>query len=899
MLQLKNITKVYKTEDYTQKALDDVSICFRKNEFASILGPSGSGKTTLLNIIGGLDQYDSGELIINEVSTKSYKDRDWDSYRNHRVGFVFQSYNLIPHQSVLANVELALTLAGVSKKERTKRAKQALNKVGLGKHIHKKPSQLSGGQMQRVAIARALVNNPDILLADEPTGALDSETSIQIMEIIKEIAKEKLVIMVTHNPELAEEYSTRIVNLKDGKIINDSNPYGGEEDTRNDYEEELKKSKKTSMSLKTALSLSLNNLMTKKGRTILTAFAGSIGIIGIALILSLSSGVNNYITNVQKETMLSYPITIESETMDLTSFLKTGEEITTNKKVDHKKDAVYSDINTLKMAKEYKTSITKNNLTSFKKYLDKKDNEVSKYVGKNGIVYSYDTKFKIFNHDSDGVLVNADGSTFESRFNDKSFMGNMVISTSITPFKEVMSGKDNLVSKVIKDKYEIIDGRWPKKYNEVVLSVDENNEVLASVLYNLALLPSKEYKDILDKIKKEEEVDIKTTKIHYDELIGKTFKLITASDLYVKNSKSLYDYVGDNDGKVEELLKDKGIDLKIVGIVKAENPDDLTTYSSFVFYTKALTNWVIEHTNNSDIIIDQKENKDTNVITGLKFTVSSEEEKINDAKKYLENLNISEKAKLTITILEKTNPQIASQMINMSEEELAYSLDNYLKNPDNDILKNIYDNYISSGSYDENMNEFGMIDLNAPSSISIYPDTFESKNKITEAINEYNEEAEEKDKITYTDYIGLLMSSVTTIVNAISYVLIAFVSISLIVSSIMIAIITYISVLERTKEIGILRAVGASKKDITRVFNAETFIEGFVAGVIGIIVTIALNIPINIVIKQLTDISGISKLPFTGAIVLVIISIILTVIAGVIPSRMAAKKDPVEALRSE
>lgn len=900
MLQLKKITKVYKTEDYTQKALDEVSICFRRNEFASILGPSGSGKTTLLNIIGGLDQYDSGELIINEVSTKSYKDRNWDSYRNHRVGFVFQSYNLIPHQSVLANVELALTLSGIPKKERIKRAKQALTKVGLAKHINKRPSQLSGGQMQRVAIARALVNDPDILLADEPTGALDSETSIQIMEIIKEIAKEKLVIMVTHNPELAEQYSTRIVKLKDGKITDDSNPYGGEEDTRNEYEEELKKSKKTSMSLKTALSLSLNNLMTKKGRTILTAFAGSIGIIGIALILSLSSGVNNYITNVQKEAMLSYPIRIDSETMDLAGFLETGKEVSTKIDVDHKKDAVYSDISTIKMAQEYKTSITKNNLTKFKEYLDKKDNKIRKLTGENGITYSYDAKFKIFNYDPDGKLVNSDGSTFESRFNDGSFMGSMVISSTVSPFQELMPGKkDELISKAIIDDYKVLEGHWPKEYNEVVLIVDKNNEILASVLYNLGILPSTEYKDILDKLKRDEDVKIESKKIHYDDLVGKTFKLITESDLYVKDNNDNYEYVIDNEGKLEELLKDKSLELKISGVVRQNKDSKNDFIATNVGYTKALTDWVIEHTNNSEVVKAQEENKEVSVLNGLKFSVSNDEEKANEAKKYLQSLGVSDKAKLTTSIISKTNPDMATQMMSMSEEQLSYFLDRYLQNPDNEVLVSIYNNYISTGTYEENMTTFGRIDLNTPSSIRIYPDTFEDKDKITEEINRYNEKVKEKDKIAYTDYVGLLMSSVTTIINAISYVLIAFVSISLIVSSIMIAIITYISVLERTKEIGILRAVGASKKDVTRVFNAETFIEGFVAGLIGIIITVILNVPINIIIKGLTDISGISKLPISGAIILIIISVILTVIAGVVPSRMAAKKDPVEALRSE
>ena len=905
MLQLKNITKVYKIEDYTQKALDNVSICFRKNEFASILGPSGSGKTTLLNIIGGLDHYDTGELIINEVSTKSYKDRDWDSYRNHRIGFVFQSYNLIPHQSVLANVELALTLSGVSKEERRKKAKAALNKVGLSKHMNKRPSQLSGGQMQRVAIARALVNDPDILLADEPTGALDSETSIQIMNIIKEIAKEKLVIMVTHNPELAEEYSTRIIKLKDGKIVDDTNPYDGSEDTRNDYEEEKRKSKKTSMSLKTALSLSLNNLMTKKGRTILTAFAGSIGIIGIALILSLSNGVNDYISDVQKEAMLSYPISIEAESMDISSMLESGRKSSEEKDVDHKKDALYSDISSIERASEMTTSISKNNLTEFKKYLESDNNKISEYVGENGIVYSYDTKFNVYNYDKDGKLINSDGSTFETK-SSSSMMGGMSFGSfgDSSVFSQLMSGNsdDELIASAVTEEYEVVYGSWPKNYNEIVLVVDENNEISATTLYNLGLLPSSEYKEILEKINKDEEIELKTQKLHYEDIVDSTFKLLTASDLYIKNSKGLYEYVGDNDGKVEKLVKEKALDLKVVGIIKQKEDSKTATISGTVGYTKALTDWIIKHTDESEVVKAQEENKDVSIINGLKFSVADDNEKTTEAKKYLKSLGVSEKAKLCTSILQQVygdNPQMASQMLSMPEEQLAATLDEYLKNPENDVLISIYDSYISVGTYEENMSEFGKVNYETPSTIEIYADSFEAKDAITDAIKEYNKNASEEDQISYTDYVGLLMSSVTTIVNAISYVLIAFVSISLIVSSIMIAIITYISVLERTKEIGILRAVGASKKDVTRVFNAETFIEGLVAGVLGIGITLLLNIPINLIIKNLVDIDGIASLPLYGAIALILISIILTVIAGVVPSRMAAKKDPVESLRTE
>ena len=901
MLQLKNISKIYKTPNYKQIALDNINICFRKNEFTSILGPSGSGKTTLLNIIGGLDHYDTGELVINEVSTKSYKDKDWDSYRNHRIGFIFQNYNLIPHQSILSNVELALTLSGVSKKTRRKKAKAALNKVGLRQHIHKKPTQLSGGQMQRVAIARALVNDPDILLADEPTGALDSETSIGIMNLIKEIAESKLVIMVTHNPELADEYSTRIIKLKDGQIIDDSNPYDGREDTRNDYEIELKKSKKTSMSLMTALSLSFNNLKTKKGRTILTSFAGSIGIIGIALILSLSNGVNNYINNIQKETMLSYPIEINQESLDLSSIMKDTRP--TDKKTNHKKDAIYSDNTSINDNYLLSSYTSKNNLTEFKKYLDNKNNKINKYIGDNGIIYSYDTKFSVYTYDSNNKLINTDGTTFNNT-NNNPYIPEVVTNTVNNLFSELMpSNKDNNnISKSITNEYNLIYGSWPKEYNELVLVIDQNNEIPIDTIYNLGLLPSKDYKEILKKTSNNEEVKLDTKKISYEDITNITLKLLIEPDFYIKNKNNLYEYIKDNEGKVEELVKNNSTNLKIVGILKQKKESKNETISTTIGYTKKLTDYIINKTNESNIIKDQENNKDKNIITGLKYKVSSDEEKASEAKTYLSNLSVSEKAKLSTTILKQAyanSPNITDRLIEMSESDLAQSLDLYLQNPDKETLVSIYDNYISNGTYDDNMKSFGKVDINTPSTIRIYTDSFENKDLITEEITKYNNRVEDKYKITYTDYVGLLMSSITTIINTISYVLIAFVSISLVVSSIMISIITYISVLERTKEIGILRAVGARKKDVSRVFNAETFIEGLIAGLLGIIITILLNIPINIIIKKLVDIDGISKLPLSGAITLIIISVLLTLIAGIIPSRIASKKDPVESLRSE
>ncbi len=897
MLELKKITKIYITENFKQKALDDVSINFRENEFASILGPSGSGKTTLLNIVGGLDHYTNGDLIINGISTKKYKDRDWDTYRNHRVGFVFQSYNLITHQTILSNVELALTLSGVSKSERRKRAIASLKEVGLEKHIHKKPTELSGGQMQRVAIARALVNNPDILLADEPTGALDSETSKQVMDILRDIAKNKLVIMVTHNPELAEEYSTRIIKLKDGKIISDTNPYS---EKGAEKEEVKKKTKKTSMSFFTALSLSLNNLMTKKGRTILTAFAGSIGIIGIALILSLSSGVNEYITNVQKDTMLSYPITIEEETMDLSAFLEQGSSFRdNNNKKEHDKEAVYINTSTIDLASKMGSTLYSNNLKDFKIYLDDKKNEVHKYIGDNGIQYSYSTKFKVFSYDSNGKLVNSDGSTFNSKIENSeslSYLNSYSAPFTSNIFTEIMPDNNgDKISSAVKEEYDLIYGTYPQNKDEVIFVLSKNNEVNITDIYYLGLLPSDDYKDILDKIDKNEELKIETEKLSYEDIMKSKFKLLTASDFYTKNKKGYYESIINDDKKVEELVKNKALELKVVGIIRQKDSSKNNLINGTIGYTKDLTNYIIEHTNSSAVVEAQEKNKDVNVTNGLKYNVSSDNEKVKEAKKYLSNLKVSEKASIALMMVGSSNPMVGM----MSENDLANMLDEYLKNPNKKAMIDYYDNYLSPGTYDKVISSFGKVDLEKPSKISIYADTFEAKDGIISSIDNYNKTKNEEDKITYTDYVGLLMSSVTTIINAITYVLIAFVSISLVVSSIMIAIITYISVLERTKEIGILRAIGASKKDVTRVFKAETFIEGFIAGLMGIIITILLNIPINKVIFNLTEISGISKLPLVGAIILIIISTVLTVIAGLVPSKVASKKDPVEALRSE
>jgi len=805
MLEIKNITKTYKTGNFTQKALNKVSINFRSNEFVSILGPSGSGKTTLLNIIGGLDKYTNGDLVINEISTKKYKEKDWNTYRNHRIGFVFQSYNLIPHQTVLSNVELALTLSGVNKKERRKRAIKVLKQVGLGDHIHKKPNQMSGGQMQRVAIARALINNPDILLADEPTGALDSETSVQIMKLLKKISKDKLVIMVTHNPELAKEYSSRIISLKDGVIIDDTNPYDGSEVI--EYND--KKSKKTSMSFLTALSLSLNNLMTKKGRTLLTAFAGSIGIIGIALILSISNGVNNYIDKVQEDTLTSYPIMIEKNSVDASTMMKSF--MGNNSSIEHSNDAVYSNDIMTNMITTMYGGMTTNNLLEFKKFIEE-NKDLKEYT--NDIKYSYNLELQIY---SDSLL-KVNPSNMMNIFG----FGNENMSSGIQIFNELSTNKN-----LLKSQYNIISGRLPEKYNELVLIVDENNEISDYVLYSLGLKDQKEIQETMNNMMNNKEIqEFKQTKYSYDDILNKKYKLVLNSDYYKKENGVWIDKREDLN-YLKEIIDDS-LELKIVGIIKPNENSNISIKNG-VGYTSKLTEYVVNGINDSKIAKEQIKDKKINVFTGSKFT---------------------------------------------------------------DIE-----------SYENNMAKIGIVNLEDPYIINIYPKNFEAKDEIERIIKEYNDKKEksgnEKDKIEYTDYVGLLMSSVTTIVNVIGYVLIAFVSISLIVSSIMIGIITYISVLERTKEIGILRSIGASKKDISRVFNAETFIVGVTSGAIGIIITCILNLVINVLIKDVSGVTVSASLPIIAAIILIIISTTLTVIAGLIPSKVASKKDPVIALRTE
>ena len=852
MLEIKNISKVYKTDNLKQIALDNVSINFRDNEFASILGPSGSGKTTLLNIIGGLDKYDTGDLIINEVSTKKYTDRAWDSYRNHRVGFVFQSYNLIYHQSILKNVELALTLSGVSKQERRKKAKKALKEVGLESHINKRPNQLSGGQMQRVAIARALVSDPDIILADEPTGALDSETSKQIMDLLKKVAKNKLVIMVTHNPELASLYSTRIIELKDGVIISDSNPYDGSKNTKKDLETEKRKSKKTSMSLFTALSLSLNNLMTKKGRTILTSFAGSIGIIGIALILSLSSGLNSYIKKVEENTLSLYPLTLDKTSMDSTTIMTTLMESKEN--TNNSNDKVYSNNIMTDMLSSMAKGSNVNDLKSFKEYIESGKTNIYDYVSE--IRYKYDISLNIYKENNDDIIKVNPSTVFENLGlgdDTKTSMSSMMAMGEMDSFTELTNNKE-----LLNNSYELVAGKLPENYDELVLIMDKNNQVSDYALYSLGLLDQEELRNSLQKIMSGEAIDKKEViSYDYDKIIGLKYKLVLNTDYYQKQNNIWIDK--SKDSSYMKKVINNAIELKVVGIIKI-GEDSKATTTGVIGYTKELTNYAINKINESKIVKEQLNNPDVNIFTGLKF--SNTEFSLNDLtasqKKYLQTL---------------------------SKEEYANVIAQYMEN--------------SKSTYLDNLNILGVCSIDNPSSIELYPKDFEAKDSIISIINDYNSTLEDDKKIVYTDIVGVMMSSVTTIINAISYILIAFVSISLVVSSIMISIITYISVIERTKEIGILRAIGASKKDVTRVFNAETFIEGLFAGVLGILVTILLNIPINSVIKSITGISSLSKLPIVGAIILVVISVLLTLFAGLVPSNMASKKDPVISLRTE
>ncbi len=905
MLSIQNVYKKYTTGTLVQTALDGVSLNLRDNEFVAILGPSGSGKTTLLNVIGGLDRYDSGDLVINGISTKKYRDRDWDSYRNHAIGFVFQSYNLIPHQTVLANVELALTISGISKAERRRRATEALKEVGLGDQLHKKPAQMSGGQMQRVAIARALVNDPEILLADEPTGALDTDTGLQVMELLKKVAEKRLVVMVTHNPELAETYANRIVKLKDGKIIGDTNPY----EIKDEVPAKHKNLGKASMSFWTALTLSFNNLRTKKGRTFLTAFAGSIGIIGIALILSLSTGVNTYIDNIQRDTMSSYPIQIDAQTVDLSSMMQSSGMDAMSSDFEHDNDAVYSNPSALNMVSGLMSSFTENNLTEFKKYLESDESGIEKYLGKDGIVYSYSTKFSVWTQDIKGQYINTDGTTLNPNKNAMSSMmpeQTMAMMPKNSNFQQLIPGKNEneLVSSTIIDLYEVVEGSWPNAYNEVVLVLNRRNEVEANILYNLGFWDGDEYKDIIAKLNAGEKFDIPVEKLEYSQVLGKEFMIVPTCDTYEDNGNGTFSKIEENPQSYEfGKLLENSERLKIVGIVRPKEDTKVMLITSPVAYTSKLSDHLIEYTNNSPVIKAQTTNETINVLSGIGFSPSDDASKVQDAKLWLANAGVSEKAKIfssLISMFASSDPASAEMYAQMGEIERAAALDMQLANAPDTTYIFIYDTYISSGTLEENLSNFGYVSYDAPSSISIYANDFEDKDKIAECINKYNETASEENKITYTDYVGILMSSVTTIIDVISYVLIAFVSVSLVVSSIMIGIITYISVLERTKEIGILRAIGASKRNVSQVFNAETFIVGLASGVIGITVTILFIIPINAIIHSLSGINDINAiLPWKGALFLVILSMILTVISGLIPAKKAAKKDPVAALRSE
>ena len=895
MLELNDIKKDYVSGSTTVSALKGINLRFRDCEFVSILGQSGCGKTTMLNIIGGLDKYTSGDLKINGVSTKNYKDRDWDFYRNNSIGFVFQSYNLIPHQTVLSNVELALTLSGVSKAERKKRAIEALEKVGLGEQIHKKPNQMSGGQMQRVAIARALVNNPDILLADEPTGALDTETSIQIMELLKEISKDRLIIMVTHNPELAKDYSTRIVRLLDGVITDDSDPYTLEDmeaDIRAKEaakvkisEKKIKKSgkkQKTSMSFFTALSLSFNNLMTKKTRTILTAFAGSIGIIGIAMILSISNGIQLYIDRVQRDTLSSYPITLQAEAIDISSMVSSmtgnsdSEEHEDKSKI-YSNDIMGDMINT--MVKEVKS----NNLSEFKKYIENGSSDIKSYVS--DIQYSYDVPLNIYMKDTSNGVEQLNPSTmFDSIYGEGATSTSSAMSSGMGMGMFSNSSVWNQLlgnQQVLDEQYDVLAGHWPEKFNEVVLVADKNNEVDDYTLYSLGLKDPEEVRTLFKKMmvgeSYETEKDISYT---FDEILDTEFKLVMPTDMYKYNdvTGTWDDY--SKDDKYMTNVVNNGTDIKVCGIIRPNDDAVSTSLSSGIGYTAKLTEYIIEEVKNSEIAKAQLADTSVDVFTGVPFDNDRNTEiTMDDVNAYMATLSPEESA------------QMQAMTSGMSDDQILQLFSASLKARTTDA------------TLDSNKSKLGITDLDTPSQIDIYATDFDSKEKVQNIIKDYNklqqDDGKEENVINYTDYVGIMMSSVSTIINAISYVLIAFVAISLIVSSIMIGIITYISVLERTKEIGVLRSIGASKKDVSRIFNAETLIEGFVSGALGIVVTLLLCIPANALIKHLTDISNVAQLPIAGGVILIIISMFLTFIAGLIPAKLAAKKDPVVALRSE
>ncbi len=999
MLRLTNIVKEYPTGEDKVAALRGVSVEFRKSEFVAILGPSGCGKTTLLNIIGGLDHYTAGDLSINGISTKQYSDADWDSYRNHSIGFVFQSYNLIPHQTVLSNVEIALSISGVPKAKRRAMAIEALKKVGLGDQLKKRPNQMSGGQMQRVAIARALVNDPEILLADEPTGALDSETSVQVMELLKEISKDRLVIMVTHNPDLAEKYATRTVRLLDGKIINDSNSYTAEAAEIPVVKKGKKKGKKPSMSFFTAVSLSLNNLLTKKARTVLTSFAGSIGIIGIALIYAVSQGMSSYINAVQEDTLSSYPLTIEASNVDINTLMETFMGVGNPENHSHDLDKVYSQSVMLEMINALNNlETTENDLKSFKAYLDADLSDPKSTSGLKealtGIQYTYNLDLLVYTEGTDGSIVYSDASQLLSDALAEHFGMNMAgmmgmgesspmsgmmslspAASSMNLWCEMLSGEDgSLVNPVLENQYDVIYGSWPNQANEIVLVLDENNELDDLTLYALGLESKEQIDATFEAVLNEEEIEIKQQSWTYQEICQKDFRVIFNSDCYtLDESTGIYTDLRQTDAGLRYLF-DNAMELNVVGIIRPSEDATSAMLTGSIGYTKALTEYVIEQSKDSPAILAQQQDIHTDVFTGLPFKETTgkltESEKESEFRSYIAGLNENGKANAYVEIMsipseeylqtalssamsevtregmESTLVQVLTEQMGMSESDVT----DYISAMPEEELTKLYEQLVIEGikmqyaaamqqqlssmdismkalaleqslpsyttaqcavyydevlvfsesSYESNLTKLGCVDLEDPSSINLFASSFENKDIVEEVIASYNQSVEELSRIRYTDYIGLMMSSITTIINAITYVLIAFVAISLVVSSIMIGVITLISVQERTKEIGILRAIGASKRNVSGMFNAETMIIGFASGLIGVFVTYLLCIPINSIIQALTGISGLrAYLPPAAAGILILISVGLTLISGIIPSRSAAKKDPVVALRTE
>ena len=882
MLTLSNIHKEYASGELRVEALKGVSLSFRKNEFVAVLGPSGCGKTTLLNIIGGLDRYTQGDLIIKGRSTREYKDADWDSYRNHSVGFVFQSYNLIPHQTVLSNVELALTLGGVPAKERRRRAVQALERVGLGDQLNKKPNEMSGGQMQRVAIARALVNDPEILLADEPTGALDSETSVQIMDVLKEIATDRLVIMVTHNPELAAQYATRTIRLLDGRVTDDTMPFDGQDDMA----QPPARTGATSMHFGTALHLSLNNLMTKKGRTFMVALAGSIGIIGIALILSLSNGVNEYIKSVEEDTLAQYPLTIESETMNQSALLTAMMSASSGKDIPHEEGRVYSSNVMGDLMSAMVSEVNANDLPSFKAYLDGSQ-KIADLTS--SIAYEYGSTLRIYNRNAVGGVQQVQPSTVIDTMTNSSMMSNANALASMSSMSSLsqMTSMYNMnvffelagPSVHRSGSYELLAGHMPQKYDELLLVVGEDDDISDTTLYTLGLRDQSEVQQLFMTLLTGSTVQTETISYSYDDLLNLTFTLVLPGNLYQEQGDGIYADISGDEAAMSQAL-DHGVTLHIAGIARSSNSMISSMMVGGVGYTHELVEYVVSANNETPAVKAQRAHPDTDIFTGINFSGGV------DMEPSMEMLDAY------LNSLPQEQQTAVRAMIGMMSEERILSM-----------MRAEMAKQKTDATYESNLAKLNATNLDTPTQIKIYPIDFESKQRIVDLIEQYNAQMQaaghEEGVIRYTDYVGSLMSSVTTIVDTISYVLIAFVSISLVVSSIMIGIITYISVLERTKEIGILRAMGASKGDVSRVFTAETLIIGLVAGFLGVLVTWLLTFPINALIHHLTQINAATILPGGAAAILVAISMLLTILAGAIPSRMAAKKDPVVALRTE